>query len=356
MRIMITLRNWLSQHLPRRPCRWLRNLWRLSHTRREVRQLSQVAEQAQAEHAAREQRMAERAQAEHAALEQRLAERARVEYAALEQQLAEQARLIGELQHEAEQARKELSGAAPLYKHVELPFSHAEPAPDWIANAERVLGIRLADLPAGERERWFYSFYSEMAGGVEHILQQQYRVYLPLLPVMEDRRVLDIGCGAGEFLNFLRQQGIKALGLDLDAQEVARARLRGLDAIQMDAQSFFQNVDESFSAITLFQVIEHVPAGQVEPLLSDCISALAPGGVLVVETVNLRHPNALNGFYTDPTHQRPLSDNYLSFLLQWHGLERVEIIYTLPEWLPGISSAAPPRCYANFTVIGYRSA
>ncbi len=328
MRNMTTLRNWLSQHLPRRPCRWLRDLWRLSHTRREVRQLSQLAE---------------RAQAEHAALEQRMADRARVEHAALEQRLAKQAQTM-------------LSGVAPLYKHVELPFSHTEPAPDWIANAERVLGIRLADLPAGERERWFYSFYSEMAGGVEHILRQQYSVYLPLLPVMEGRRVLDIGCGAGEFLSFLRQQGIKALGLDLDAKEVARARLRGLDAVQTDAQSFFQDVDESFSAITLFQVIEHVPAGQVEPLLSDCINALAPGGALVVETVNLRHPNALNGFYTDPTHQRPLSDNYLSFLFQWHGLKRVEIIYTLPEWLPGISSAAPPRCYANFTVIGYRSA
>jgi len=322
---MRTLRPWLEHHPLAAPYRWLRDLWRLSHTRREVAQLRQLADRAHGEHAA------------------------------LEQRLAAQARLIGELQHQASQARAELAWAAPLYRHVELPFSHAEPAPDWIANAERVLGIRLADLPPGERERWFYSVYSEMAGGLGHLLEQQYQAYLPYLPIIDRHRVLDVGCGAGEFLHFLKRHGREALGIDLEAQEVERARARGLEAQQAEALAFLQGTEERFAAISLLQVIEHVPAAQVRPLVAACAAALAPGGVLLLETVNLRHPNALNGFYTDPTHQAPLSDSYLSLLARWNGLENVQLVYTLPEWLPGVSQQDRPRCYANYTVVGYRS-
>lgn len=351
---MQALRRWLNRHPAGAPYRWLRDLSRLSATRREVVLLRQAADAAQARSDERDRQFAEQ-QGSLAALQEQFAAQ-NAALTALQQQLTEQAQALTGLVNQSELTRAELSWAAPLYKHVDLPFSHAQPAPPWIANAESVLGQPLADLPEADRERWFYSFYSEMAGGLGHILQQQYRVYLPRLPALEGRRVLDIGCGAGEFLDFLRQQGIAALGIDLEAEEVARAKARGLDALEAEALGFLQGCSERFSAITLFQVIEHVPPSQVRPLLSACVAALAPGGALLLETINLRHPNALNGFYTDPTHQVPLSDNYLSLLAQWYGLERVELLYTLPEWLPGISHEDRPRCYANYTVVGYRKA
>lgn len=329
---MLVLRRWLNRHPLGAPYRWLRDLLRLSVTRRDVIQLRQVAD----------------------TLEQRTREQDRT-VAALQQLLGEQGQAIVALENQAELTRAELSWAAPLYKYQDLPFGHAQPAPDWIANAERVLGVRLGELPSAERDRWFYSFYSEMAGGLGHILHQQYAMYLPYLPMLEGHRVLDIGCGAGEFLDFLRQRGIAALGLDLDAAEVARAQSRGLEAVEAEALSYLQRCDEQFAAISLFQVIEHVPPGQVRPMVAACVAALAPGGALLIETINLRHPNALNGFYTDPTHQVPLSDSYLGMLAQWYGLERVTLVYTLPEWLPGISHEDRPRCYANYAVIGYKA-
>ncbi len=319
------LRHWLNRHPLGAPYRWLRDLLRLSANRRQLLDTQQRL-------LARIEQLEEVQRSEHLALS------ARVEM---------QARVLDRHSHA-------LEGLAPLHCAPELPFCQQRPAPDWIGNAERVLGLSLERLGREQREHAFYGFYSEMAGGVAHVLQQQYRAYLPYLPRMPGKCLLDVGCGAGEFLSFLAVEGIPARGLDLDAGEVERARARGLDAVHGDALGYLSSCGETFAAISLLQVIEHVPPPQVRPLLDACIAALAPGGVLLVETVNLRHPNALNGFYTDPTHRKPLSDNYLSFLFQWYGLERVELLYTLPEWLPGISSEDTPRCYANYTVVGYR--
>lgn len=368
---MSSLRNWLNRHPLGLPYRWTRDLLRLSTNRRETAaQLDELRSRLERETAAntllREQLLTvQRSQLlsgdRFVALERRgdsLEERAagleavvREQAAELRDQAAGQDALSGRLNgHEAE-----LSWLAPIYRHRELPFSHAQPAPDWIANAEAVIGQRLADIPLAEREHWFYSFYSEMAGGVGHILRLQYEHYLPYLPQLPGLRVLDIGCGAGEFLKFLQEHGRLALGLDLDASEVERAGAAGLEAIQGDAVAFLPASSERFAAITLFQVIEHIPPAQLRPLVAACVDALAPGGALLMETVNLRHPGALNGFYTDPTHQIPISDTYLSFLFRWYGLERVELVYTLPEWQLGLNQDDAPRCYANYTVIGYKA-
>lgn len=325
---MSTLRTWLNQHPLGAPYRGLRDLIRLSANRRAILEQHEHLRQALA------------AQGGYIQL--------------LENSSAALIERLNRLERLEHQNVQEIRQLEPLYKQPSLPFSHTQPAPNWVANAEKLLNQPLATLPAEQRDHWFYSFYSEMAGGVGHILEQQYQVYLPRLPRIEGARVLDIGCGAGEFLNFLRANDVPALGIDLDAHEVERACQRGLSAVHAEATEYLKISGEKFAAICLFQVIEHVPPELVRPLIETCASALAPGGVLLIETINLRNPNAVNGFYTDPTHQVPLSDNYLSFVFQWNQLENVEFIYTLPEWLSGISAQDLPRCYANYTVIGYK--
>lgn len=268
------------------------------------------------------------------------------------------------LQESLEQTlREHLDERFDAHLPAQLPFALHQPDVQLLTRAKDRLGNKANDPALPEREAHFYSYFSEMAGDTRHILLQQYHAYWPLIQQVQVRLVagegapwLDIGCGAGEFLQFMHGHGWPAEGIDLSATEVARCHALGLSVQQADALAFLEaphsNGRRKYAGISLFQVIEHVPREQVVPLLQACVHSLLPGGLILVETVNLRHALAFNGFYTDPTHQTPLSDNYIAFVLQWLGLEKVGVLYTLPEPQAFVPPSEHRSHYMNYTAYG----
>lgn len=97
-------------------------------------------------------------------------------------------------------------------------------------------------------------------------------------------RLLDVGCGNGEFLTAAQSAGWQVSGVDFDVKAVATARNQGLDVYSgsLEAQGFEAG---SFDAITVSHVIEHVhrPAA----VLAECSSLLKPGGILWLATPNV---------------------------------------------------------------------
>ncbi|WP_157651291.1 class I SAM-dependent methyltransferase [Dechloromonas denitrificans] len=100
----------------------------------------------------------------------------------------------------------------------------------------------------------------------------------------ENRRLLDVGCGNGEFMEFARQAGWLVQGVDIDVAAVTIAKAKGLDVIAGGIEQFAGQT-ACFDRITLSHVVEHVfdPMG----LLRDCFRLLKPGGVLWVDTPNM---------------------------------------------------------------------
>lgn len=140
-------------------------------------------------------------------------------------------------------------------------------------------------------------------------------------------RVLDIGCGRGEFLEVLREAEIPGVGIDLNEANVQLARQRGLDARSGDVFAFLESEGPgSFDGIFCAQVIEHLPPADVWRLVKATAAALKPGGVAVWETPN---PECLaifaTHFYLDPSHTRPVPPALLAFYLEEAGFGRIEI-------------------------------
>ena len=103
------------------------------------------------------------------------------------------------------------------------------------------------------------------------------------LPAIPNGRLLDVGCGAGEFLATMRTLGWQAEGLDFDPQAVAAAQAQGLDVRQGSLME--QNLPSAtYDAITLNHVIEHVPTPLAH--VRECRRLLKPGGRLVLVTPN----------------------------------------------------------------------
>ncbi len=108
--------------------------------------------------------------------------------------------------------------------------------------------------------------------------------YLPKRPPGRRPRVLDIGCGSGEWLSVARLAGWEAVGADPDPIAVSQGRAKAFDVRDGGAEAW-QDQPGSFDAVTLSHVIEHVH----DPLktLSTAFDLLRPGGQLFIETPNM---------------------------------------------------------------------
>jgi SAM-dependent methyltransferase len=101
----------------------------------------------------------------------------------------------------------------------------------------------------------------------------------------ERGRLLDVGCGNGQFLAQMQKLGWEVMGVELDPEAVRIAEERfGLRVFQGTLEEA-RLPDGSFDTVTMNHVIEHVP--NPIGLLAECRRILRPGGKLVVVTPNI---------------------------------------------------------------------
>ena len=99
-------------------------------------------------------------------------------------------------------------------------------------------------------------------------------------PGKHDRRVLDVGCGAGNMAHHLAHYG-EVVGVDNNRRPLAVARERGLDVREGRAEDLpFE--DEEFDLVALLDTVEHVPDEGEMRVFSECWRVLKPGGKLLV--------------------------------------------------------------------------
>jgi len=177
--------------------------------------------------------------------------------------------------------------------------------------------------PADDEGADYFAFESRMRGSTELIRERQ-SVYL------DDFRtaapVLDIGCGRGEFLTLLREAGVEARGIDVDAEMVTHCREQGLEVEQADALSHLASLeDDSLGGIFCAHVLEHLSPPALFRLLELAVAKLRSGGVFAAETPNPLSLVALANFTADLSHDRPLHPATLSFLARQAGFRNVEL-------------------------------
>jgi len=62
-------------------------------------------------------------------------------------------------------------------------------------------------------------------------------------------RVLDVGCGQGQFIELLKAQGVATVGIDVDARMVEVCRGKGLDVAKADLFNYLPQQKEQFDGI-----------------------------------------------------------------------------------------------------------
>lgn len=177
-------------------------------------------------------------------------------------------------------------------------------------------GYRRLDPIPGEDEigEFYQSCYYELirkgrrapplrhltAGGEEAEREREWlgaTLYSDILDLLTEyaagQSILDVGCGTGEFLSYLKVKGFKPVGVEPSSDAATIATSRGLTVHDSTMERFVEiqrsNNTEPFGAVVLLNVLEHVP-NPVELIRFAKEVLIKPGGIICV-----RVPNKFNG-------------------------------------------------------------
>lgn len=208
----------------------------------------------------------------------------------------------------------------------------------------------------------FYRRFEDRFRGTRQEVLARLSFYTPMLrtamtnSVGPPPRFLDLGCGRGEMVQLLRDNGLPGYGVDQSSAMVALCRGMGLDAVQSEALAHLESLaSDSLTGITSIHVIEHLPFRTLAMLFDEAFRVLRPGGIAIFETPNPENliVGACN-FHYDPTHVRPLPPEPTRFILESSGFERVAIERLHPGATPAdIEAATDPvaRMYSTMMLV-----
>ncbi len=131
------------------------------------------------------------------------------------------------------------------------------------------------------------------------------------LPACRETPILDIACGEGSLLRFLRSRGYTNLsGCDISPENVAICHSLGLDfVVRADALELGRMRGIArYGAIFAMDMLEHLPKARVAGFLEDLRVRLLPGGYAVVQTLNMGSHLGWYHRHADVTHEFGLTE------------------------------------------------
>jgi SAM-dependent methyltransferase len=151
------------------------------------------------------------------------------------------------------------------------------------------------------------------------------RQFVPL----ENRWILDVGCGIGTYVRKLRGLSNYVFGIDVDEERVAWGA-KDVPNLQVSTSEELPFQDESFDVIILNEVIEHV-RDDVKTI-SECVRVLRPGGRVIIYAPNRLYLFETHGIYIGRRYIFRLIPfvNWLPDLLRDRFCPHVRV-YTTPQ-------------------------
>ncbi len=120
----------------------------------------------------------------------------------------------------------------------------------------------------------------------------------------DQKKLLDFGCGTGDFLKTAQDKGWSVSGIEpnKEARQIANAKTNNVVLESSQINSFQK---QSFDVITLWHVLEHIP--NLEEQIIILKSLIKPNGVLIIAVPNYKsydakHYNQFWAAYDVPRH------------------------------------------------------
>lgn len=149
------------------------------------------------------------------------------------------------------------------------------------------------------------------------------------LPTDKQASILDLGCGMGYFLYFLKMKGyINSEGIEIGREQVDFVRQNVTEQVTLveDTSRFLKECPAKYDLITMFNVIEHLPKSRILETVKTVYAALKTGGKLIVTTGNMACLTSLFLRYKDFTHEVGFVETSLKQVLKVAGFNKIEFV------------------------------
>jgi len=142
-----------------------------------------------------------------------------------------------------------------------------------------------------------------------------------------DKRLLDFGCGTGDFLEIAQKNYWNVSGIEPNEKARSISNIKTNDSV-FDANHFFNLKENSFDVITLWHVLEHLP--DLDAHIIQLKKLLQADGTLIIAVPNFKsydanHYKEFWAAFDVPRHLWHFSKTAISKLMSKHNLEVVEI-------------------------------
>ncbi|GJL49234.1 class I SAM-dependent methyltransferase [Candidatus Nitrospira salsa] len=185
------------------------------------------------------------------------------------------------------------------------------------------------------RDRLYQSYISTHFGTIREISAEAcskqcptFRAYFkPHLPQSLQAKILDVGCGFGGFLFFLRQEGYENVhGVEISHEQVNAANSLGIpNVFAGDLIEYLHARPAAFDCITALDVLEHFRKDETLPLLDAIFQALKPSGRIVVQVPNGGSPFSGTLRYGDFTHEMAFTKTSIQQVLHCSGFSEIAV-------------------------------
>jgi SAM-dependent methyltransferase len=140
-------------------------------------------------------------------------------------------------------------------------------------------------------------------------------------------RILDFGCGFGQFVRAARALGYERTeGADIEPAALTRCAADGLTVHDLHDDAFFDSARGQFDLIVMQHVLEHIPKRETIHTVARIRTLLRSGGALIIAVPNAQAFTGAYWAYEDFTHETLYTSGSLYHVLHAGGFGSVEFI------------------------------
>jgi len=184
--------------------------------------------------------------------------------------------------------------------------------------------------------RIFDEYFSSSFKQVNILTKEQYEKasdnfelsYGKFLPKNKNATILDVGCGTGHFLYYLKNKGYKNfLGIDISPQQIEFCKKNISEKVKLaNGLEFLKDKDKIYDVVAAHDLLEHIPKDKILFFVNVVHNSLKKKGIFIVRVPNMSNPFSLDTRYSDFTHEIGFTAKSLYQVLWSGGFRDIRIL------------------------------